>query len=143
MAAGTMTMTYTTRRANKYGAIKTNYNGNKYDSRFEASVARDLDIRLAAGQILGYDRQYKVEMWAYDCHGKPAMKKTHKIDFRVHELDGSYTLLEAKGVETADYKDRRNWLEAFWLPENPDHVYQVVKERNNYVNTMRKVKAKK
>ena len=35
-------------RANKYGAKKTEYNGRKYDSKFEASVAADLDIRLKA-----------------------------------------------------------------------------------------------
>ena len=135
-------MAYIERKVNKYGAIKTEYNGAKYDSRFEASVARDLDIRLRAGEIKEWERQFKVEMWAYDCHGKRAMKVSHKIDFRVHEHDGSYTLLEAKGIETADYKMRRNWLEAFWLPENLDHVYMVVKERSGYVNSQRKTKLK-
>lgn len=135
-------MAYIERRVNKYGAIKTEYDGHKYDSKFEASVARDLDIRLRAGEIKDWSRQYKVEMWAYNCHGQRAMKVSHKVDFRVHENDGSFTLLEAKGVETADYKMRRNWLEAFWLPENPDHVYMVVKERNSYVNTQRKRKVK-
>lgn len=125
-------MVYTVRHVNKYGAIKTEYGGYKYDSKFEASVARDLDIRLRAGEIKEWERQFKLEMWAYDCHGKRAMKTSHKVDFRVHELDGSFTLLEAKGVETADYKMRRNWMEAFWLPENPDHVYSVVKERSSY-----------
>jgi hypothetical protein len=135
-------MTYTVRKVNKYGAIKTEYNGSKYDSKFEASVARDLDIRLKAGEIKDWERQFKVEMWAYNCHGERAMKVSHKVDFRVHELDGSYTLLEAKGIETADYKMRRNWLEAFWLPEHLDHVYEVVKERSGYVNSMRKGRKK-
>lgn len=130
---------YSVRKVNKYGAIKTEYGGYKYDSKFEASVARDLDIRLKAGEIKDWERQFKVEMWAYDKFGKPAMKLAHKIDFRVHELDGSYTLLEAKGIETADYKNRRNWLEAFWLPENLDHTYVVVKEKSGY---KRRVNAK-
>jgi len=117
---------------NKYKAVKQEYNGYKYDSKFEASVAADLDIRLKAGEIKDWERQYKVEMWACDSAGKPKLKKSHKIDFRVHELDGSFTLLEAKGVETADYKDRRNWLECFWLPDHPDHVYQVVKQKSYY-----------
>jgi len=123
---------HTVRVVNKYGAIKTEYGGSKYDSKFEASVARDLDIRLKAGEIKDWERQFKVEMWAYNKLGDAAMKVSHKVDFRIHELDGSFTLLEAKGIETADYKMRRHWLEKFWLPENLDHVYSVVKERSNY-----------
>jgi len=128
-----MTKTYTnidaiykTRYSNKYGAKRTEYNGRKYDSKFEAGVAEELDIRKKGGEIKDWEPQFKVEMWACDSIGQPKLKKTHRIDFRVHELDGGYTLLEAKGVETQDYRDRRKWLQAFWLPENPDHVYEVV-----------------
>ena len=135
-------MVYSVRHINKYGAIKTEYNGERYDSKFEASVARDLDIRLKANEIKGWERQYKVEMWACDCNGNRAMKKSHKIDFRIHEHDGSFTLLEAKGVETSDYKERRNWLEAFWLPENLDHTYVVVKEKTGYYNPFKSKKVK-
>lgn len=113
----------------KYGNTKTEYNGRKYDSKFEAGVAADLDIRKRAGEILDWEPQFKVEMWACNCHGDRVMKKSHKVDFRVHELDGSFTLLEAKGFETQDYKDRRKWLEKLWLPENLDHVYHVVYQR--------------
>jgi len=133
-------MAYIERRINKYVAIKTEYGGSKYDSKFEASVAHDLDLRLKAGEIKDWDRQFKVEMWAYNCHGDRVLKVSHKVDFRVHEHDGSYTLLEAKGIETADYKMRREWLELFWLPENLDHAYQVVKEKNNYRHTTKKTK---
>ncbi len=135
-------MAYTERRINKYGAIKTEYNGYKYDSKFEASVALDLDLRLKAGEIKNWERQFRVEMWAYNCHGDRVMKVSHKVDFRVHEHDGSYTLLEAKGIETADYKMRRKWLELFWLPENLDHIYQVVKEKNTYKRRIQNAKHK-
>ena len=116
-------------RTNKYGAKKTEYNGRKYDSKFEATVASDLDIRLKAGEIKDWEPQFKVEMWAYNKFGDRVFSKSHKVDFRVHELDGSYTLLEAKGFETQDYRDRRKWLEKLWLPENPDHAYEVVRQR--------------
>ena len=119
-------------KANKYSAKKTEYDGYKYDSKFEASVAQELDLRVRAKDIQAYDKQFKVEMWAYDKNGKPAMKKSHKVDFRIHHNDGSYELLEAKGVETFDYKDRRRWLETFWLPENLDHSYTVVKQSSHY-----------
>jgi len=118
-------MTYRV-RYKKYGNKKTEYDGYTYDSKFEASIAEDLDLRLNCNEILHWERQYKVEMWACDHTGTPKIKKTHKIDFRVHELDGSYTLLEAKGFETPDYRDRRKWLENFWLPQHLDHEYEVV-----------------
>ena len=121
-------MVYRT-RYKKYGNKKTEYDGYTYDSKFEAGIAKDLDWRKKAGDIKDWERQYKVEMWACDSTGEPKLKKTHKIDFRIHELDGSFTLLEAKGFETPDYRDRRNWLEAFWLPDHLDHVYEVVYNR--------------
>ena len=119
-------------RKNKFGAIKTWYNDFKYDSKFEASVAMDLDIRLKAGEIKYWENQFKVEMWAYDAHGEKAICKNHKIDFCIHELDGSFTLLEAKGVETQDWRDRKKWLLKLWLPENLDYEYEVVKQRTGY-----------
>jgi hypothetical protein len=120
-------MTYTT-RTQKFGNAKTEYNGEKYDSKFEAGVARTLDIRKRAGEIAGWERQYKIECMPYNADGDavPECKVTHKVDFRVHELDGSFTLIEAKGFETADYKMRRKRLMKFWLPAHPDHEYQVV-----------------
>jgi hypothetical protein len=123
---------YTERKisTSKLRNIRTEYNGRHFDSKFEARVAATLDIMKRAGEIKDWEPQFKLEMWAYDCHGKKALKKTHKVDFRVHENDGTFRLLEAKGFETDDYRDRRRWLEAFWLPENPDHVYEVVKEKS-------------
>ncbi len=117
-------------KANKFNAKKTEFNGYRYDSKFEASVAAELELRKKAKDILDYDKQFKVEMWAYDQNGKQAMKKSHKVDFRIHHKDGSFELLEAKGVETSDYKDRRRWLETFWLPFNLDHTYTVVKQNS-------------
>jgi uncharacterized Zn finger protein (UPF0148 family) len=119
--------------SNKYGAKKQMANdGIKRDSKYEAAVADELWLRKKAKDIKDYDSQYKIEMWAYDKNGKPAMKKTHKVDFRIHHNDGSFELLEAKGAETQDYKDRRRWLETFWLPENKDHTYTVVKQNSRW-----------
>lgn len=123
---------YSQRFGNKYGAKRTEFNGKKYDSKFEACVAEELELRKKAKDILDYDTQFKVEMWAYDQNGKKAMKVSHKVDFRIHHKDGSFELMEAKGVETADYKMRRKWLETFWLPFNLDHTYTVVKQRQRY-----------
>jgi hypothetical protein len=120
---------YTQRWGNKYGAKKTEFNGYKYDSKFEASIAQELELRLKAKDIKAYDRQFKVEMWCHRPDGEPAFKVAHKVDFRVHLNDGSYELLEAKGLELPDYRWRRKFLENIWLPMNLDYVYTVVKQR--------------
>lgn len=114
----------------KFRAKRTEYNGRTFDSKFEAGVAHQLEMQKRTGEILDYECQFKIECMPFTAHGDPVpeCKVSHKVDFRVHNRDGSFTLLEAKGFETADYKTRRKWLEKFWLPANPDHDYQVVKQ---------------
>ena len=116
--------------SNKYGAKKTEFNGRRYDSKFEAGVAQELDLRLKAGDIKAVDPQFKVEVWCYRENGLKAFKVTHKVDFRVTNNDDSYELVEAKGVETQDYKWRRKFIEEIFLPDNPDYTYTVVKQRS-------------
>ena len=121
---------YKATRRNKYNASKTiAKDGIRRDSKFEASVADELYILQAAGEILAYDSQYRVEMNIYNKDGKIVDVVKHKVDFRLHLPDGSYKLLEAKGIETDDYKWRRRLLLNVWLPEHPDHVYEVRKQR--------------
>lgn len=115
------------KRGNKYNAKRCAYRGYTYDSRAEAAHAMELDARLAAGEIVRWERQYRVEMWAHDRHGTPRIKLSHKVDFRVEHHDGTYELVEVKGVETSDYRMRKRWLEKLWLPEHPDHRYTVVR----------------
>lgn len=111
---------------NKYGAKKTVVNGRQFDSKFEAGGAQELELRKRAGEILDYDCQYRVIIEIFNSFGKKVHEVGHKVDFRVHNLDGSFTLLEYKGFETQDYKFRRKLLEKIWLPDHKDHTYEVV-----------------
>lgn len=120
---------YKTRYGNKYGAKKTVMLGRRFDSKFEASGALGLESQKQAGLIKDYDCQFKAIMPIYDANGRKVHEVSHKIDFRAHNNDGSYTLIEYKGVETADYKFRRKLLEKIWLKEHPDHTYEVVYQR--------------
>lgn len=116
-------------KKNKYNAIRTvARDGQKRDSKFEADVADELYMRKVASDILDYDSQFKVEIPIYDKDGDKVDSVSHKVDFRIHHKDGSFELLEAKGVETPDYKWRRRLLESVWLPEHPDHEYTVRKQ---------------
>ena len=115
---------------NKYGAIKTvSKDGLKHNSRFEASVADELHLRKLSGDIKDYDTEYRVDIPLYDEDGKMAHTVRHKVDFRIHHNDQSFELLEAKGLELTDWKWRRMFLEKFWLPTHPDHIYTVRKQR--------------
>lgn len=115
--------------SNKYGAKRTTAkDGVKRDSKFEATNADMLALRVRAGDIKAYDSQFKVEIWIYREDGPKAFSVKHKVDFRIHHNDGSFELVEAKGVETADWKWRRRLLEELWLPLHKDHIYTVVKQ---------------
>ena len=126
-------------RKNKYNAVKTfgrcsDGSQRKFDSKFEAAVADELYMRLQAGEIKDYECQFMVEMIPYTSTGEaiPKLKVKHKVDFRVHENDGSYTLTEVKGMETTDWRRRRDWLLNLWIPDNLDHEYVVLKQNNNW-----------
>lgn len=126
-------------KGNKYGAKRTEMNGQIYDSKFEASVAAELEVMKRAGEIKDYDTQFKIEGWVYRADGEKAFPYKHKVDFRIHKNDGSYELREAKGKETEDYLWRRKILEHVWLPEHLDHEYVVVYQGKQ----ARRTKAKK
>lgn len=117
---------------NKYGAKKTEYNGKKYDSKFEAGVAQELDLRLKGKDILEVIPQYKVEIPVHCPDGTLAFTVYHKVDFRIKHRDGSYELCEAKGVETDDYKWRRKLLENIFLPMHKDYTYLVIKQKSGF-----------
>lgn len=115
-------------RFNKYGAKKQEFNGKIYDSKFEASVAQHLELMLKAKEIKAYDSQFRLTVWVYNAKGGRVIKKSHKVDFRLHNNDGSFSLWEAKGVITADYQWRRDVVVGIWLSEHPEYDYQVVKQ---------------
>lgn len=110
---------------NKYGAIKTTHNGHVYDSKLEAAHARNLDFRLKAKDILGWDRQFKVDLYYYDSTGFKWADKSWKIDFRVQEKDGTYTLEEVKGFITEDYLHKKKLCERVWIKDNKNYRLKI------------------
>jgi hypothetical protein len=109
--------------AGKYHAIRCQYNGYFYDSKFEAQTAMSLDWRKRAGDIKDWKRQFMIEIRS------PAgeLILTHKVDFRIEHNDETFELLEVKGFETRDWKITRRLIETLWLPEHIDYVYTVAK----------------
>ena len=81
---------------NKYHAVKQEYGGNRYDSKFEARVAADLDFRLRSGEISAVDRQVD---FPFTVNGKRLGRFLYRADFLVTHLDGSKEIVEAKGMQ--------------------------------------------
>lgn len=90
-------------KRNKFGAVKKLYNGVLYDSTLEANYAAKLDLRIKAGEILRWERQSEVEL---KIEGK--LWRKWAIDFKVFFPNGQYEYHEVKGVETVDYKMKRD-----------------------------------
>lgn len=112
-------------KKNKFNARKKELDDYVYDSGFEAEYAAELQVRLRAGDILGFERQFPVPIYVNGYH-----ICTCKVDFLVYERDGTKALKETKGVETADYRIKKKLIEAVWLVENPDYTYEVIKQKS-------------
>lgn len=106
--------------ANKYRNVRQTYNGYNYQSKKEARYAYYLDQRLKNKEILGWDRQVKIDLQANGQH-----ICNYYMDFVIHNLDGTHTLAEIKGFETDVWRLKKRMLEVLWLPEHLDYNYIV------------------
>lgn len=82
-----------TKRKNKYNAKKQEFGGRKYDSKFEARYAEDLEWRKKAGEIVEIKPQYKIDIKVNGVH-----ITNYYCDFRVVLADGTIQYHEVKGV---------------------------------------------
>lgn len=99
-------------RVGRSSAQRTEYGGRAYASKAEARYARDLDLRLAAGEIAAWSAQWPIRFEAPD--GRRVW--THWIDFRIEHTDGSVELVEIKGHAEDDWKLKSRVLEMVILP---------------------------
>lgn len=116
---------------NKYRAQKTVFNGRRYDSKFEAIIARDLDLRMKAGEFIEVLPQFKIEITAHRKDGTLVKLFNYICDFRCQLPDGTYTLIEVKGVLTASYRIKKKALQLLWLPEHPDYTFEEIKQSDS------------
>lgn len=88
-----------TKKKNKYGAKKQDYNGKKYDSNLECRYAQELDFRIDAGEVKKWDRQVKLDLSVNGVH-----ITNYFCDFRVELKDGTIQYVEVKGVLTDSFR---------------------------------------
>jgi len=87
-------------KPNKYGAIRTTFNGVTYDSKGEAGLAQKFELERLAGEIDEVKRQVKI----------PLDVLTYNVDFVLIMPDGSIRYAEFKGKETQRFRDiRKMW----------------------------------
>ena len=119
-------------------AKKQTYNGNQYDSKFEASYAQELDLRKKAGEITGYDTQVNLEL---KVNGYVVCD--YRIDFIVYypeSAGGIIEYVETKGYATPTWRLKWKLFEALYT-DLPNTRLLVVKQKNNW--KMRKLKKAK
>lgn len=93
--------------ANKFHNKRTTYGGNKFDSKGEASYAEELDWRIKAGEIQGYERQVKIELKV-----NGVLICNYYADFVVTDKHGAKEIHEYKGFLTKDFTIKWRLLDA-------------------------------
>jgi len=113
---------YYQQRYNKYRNVSKEYNGHFYDSKFEASYAKDLDLRVKAKDIKSWERQIKIELEIYGKH-----ICNYFVDFKILHNDGTIEYVEVKGLELPLWRFKWKLFEAIWNEEQPEIKLTVVK----------------
>lgn len=107
---------------NKFNAKKQTYNGNKFDSTFEAKVAEDLDWRLKAGELIEVKRQVKVPLIV---NGVTICN--YYLDFRTVDKHGQVNYIEAKGFETQLWVLKKKLFIALLPTIDNGATYEIIK----------------
>lgn len=98
---------------NKFKAIKTIYDGFKYDSKREAEYAKKLDLLKRSfkpsEKVLGYRRQVPYPIIV---NGKHIC--VYKLDFLVTYADGREEAVDTKGYRTDTYKLKKKLVESLY-----------------------------
>lgn len=115
---------YIQRKANKYGASKTIYNGRKYDSKGEAGLAAEIDILARAGVVIKIEPQKR-----FNLYGKNGSKiTTHLVDFLLTFNDEHQEAWEYKGFPTPVWKMKRD----LFVDNYPDIQYVVITSKGDW-----------
>jgi len=95
-------------KKNKYGAMKTEYNGEMYDSKAEAHRAFELDMMEKSGLINDLERQKKFPV---SINGKVVF--TYIADFTYIDLEKKKLVVEdVKGMRTPMFNLKKKCVEA-------------------------------
>jgi len=122
---------YFQRKANKYGAKKTEFNGRHYDSKHEASIAQEIEILQRVGEVRKVEPQK-----SYPLYGRQGNKIcNHRPDFTLTFKDGHQEVWEAKGFSTPVWQLKLKLFEDNY----PDIVYYVITPRERFYGSKKRL----
>ena len=93
----------------KYGAVKVEVDGIKFDSNKEARVYQQLKLMEKGGVIKGFERQVSYKF----VHNGVKICE-YRADFVVTFGDGRVEVWDAKGFKTDVYKLKKRMMMAFF-----------------------------
>jgi hypothetical protein len=99
----------------KYGNIRTEYKGRKYDSKAEAARAYELDLLHRAGEVIYWTPQPTFKLAGV----------TYRADFLVQDATGRLWIEDVKGVETAKFKA----VKTLWVTSGPRLDLKILKRK--------------
>lgn len=112
---------------NKYKAKKTTYNGSKFDSKGESAYAEELDWRIKAGEIKGYERQVKIELKV-----NGVLICNYYADFIVTDKHGAKELHEYKGLRLPLFDLKWKLLQALKDELFPEGIELIMIKHKSY-----------
>lgn len=114
------------RKENKYGAIKTEVDGIKFDSRAEANRYKELKLMLAAGVIRNLKLQPGFTLQeGFRYKGKKMIAIKYKADFMYIEADSGLKVVEdVKGMQTPVFKIKHK---LFLYKYGNEYDFRIVK----------------
>lgn len=118
----------------KWGvAKKQEYNGSRYDSKFEASYAFELDMRQKAGEIERWEKQVKIPLTV-----NGYVIGNYYVDFVAYYPDGTVEYIETKGLASELFKWKWKHFEAQMSGE-PNVKLSLVFQNKTWSPRMRKI----
>lgn len=105
----------------------------KNDSKFEASVAQNLELLKKAGEIVDFQEQVKIPLEVNGFH-----ICNYFIDFVIQHNDGEVEYREAKGFATDVWKLKWKLFEALY--DKPGNILTVEYQGKSWKPQRRRVK---
>ena len=94
-------------KKSKYGAVKTEVDGIKFDSKHEAKRYQELRLLEQAGEITNLCLQVPFELIPKSKYGMPIR---YIADFTYNDGNGQPIVEDAKGVKTPVYRLKRRLM---------------------------------
>lgn len=89
----------------KFGAVKTERNGFKFDSKKEAARYDDLMLLIRAKEVVFFLRQVPFHL--------PG-NVTYRVDYQIFWTNGEVTFEDVKGMKTATYIMKKKMVESLY-----------------------------